>query len=531
MSERTETASKVPAPEGESVLLSVVRELLRTPGFKEMVLSHLREVDPQDARELVRTVIWEDVGFSMGVLGASPKLVNSAAAALLELALQLKSFTGEILRQFLRQLISELDQDTIKALPQAWASLLEEVLLEDPAALDSLIAALGGLAESILRGAGSAVRLAAVRADMGRIRQGVTDHFERRREVLSLDAGIYDPVIVSNLLGMVPPFLNYLLRALARLLRRLDLPPEILAHAVFQLLEDVDRREVAHLVNAFSDFVNSLHRGNLLLGGEEPRFKEVLRGISRDLVELVDGERLKKALIALGEDGKVISEVVSEHLFATPERTAALGRVLGSALLKGLGIATSMADRLARLTPEALEELIPSSLRASYPEELARLFNSCSLLLRRLWELPSQETATPSRFLAALDRQEMVRTLKGVLFRVSGTDGPRTTLETQEGLPEILARTINRGLRSLNDLLESRKPEVQDALARFSAELDKRELRRAAGGLIYLALPGGRQGARALDVRNALPLALGLVGLSLIMRRRRRRRRQRLSAS
>jgi hypothetical protein len=524
MSDRHEMASAVPATDDESLLAAIMRELLRTPGFKDAVLSHLREADPQEARRLVRTFLWEDVGFSMGVLGATPSLVNAAAAALLELALQLKNFTGEILREFLHQLSSELDRDTLKALPGAWSSLLEEILLGDPEALDDFIAALGVAAESFLRGAGSTLRRVASMADMGKIRQGVTAHFQRRMEELSSEADLYDPVIVSNLLGMVPPFLNYLLRALTRLLRRLDLPSEILAHAVFQLLEDIDRKEVAGLVNALSSFINSLHRGNFLLGGEEPRFKEVLRGVSRDLVELVDGERLRQALVALGEDGKVVAEVVSEHLYATPERTAAVAGVLAAVLQKGLGVTANLAERLARLSPEGLEILSQRASEALDPAEMARLINSCATLLRRLWETTSAGTLTSSRFLTALDREELEGTARAALLRYLGPL-PHTGGEGL-GLPEIMAAAVNRGLSSLNQLLEGKKEEIRGGFSRFAGALDQRELRRAVTGLLSVAAP---RMVRGRDVpaatKRAAPLAMGVLALLLLRRRRRRKAR------
>ncbi|MEJ5185997.1 MAG: hypothetical protein WHT46_02815 [Candidatus Geothermincolales bacterium] len=528
MATRPEESTAHATMEGESLAVAVVRELLRTPGFKEAVLSHLREADPSHARRLVKTVLWEDVGFSMGVLGATPKMVNAVAAALLELALQLKGFTGEILREFLRQLGSELDRDTLRALPGAWASLLEELLLEDPQALDEFIAALGAMAESLLRGAGSALRQAGRRADVGRIRQGVVKHFERRMEELPPEGEIYDPVIVSNLLGMVPAFLNYLLRLLTRLLRRLDLPSEILAHAVFQLLEDIDRRELANLVNAFSSFINSLHRGNLLLGGEEPRFKEVLRGVSRDLVELVDGDGLRQALIALGEDGKVVAEVVSEHLYSSPERTAAVAGALLAALQKGLGLAASLADRLATISPEGLEMLSRQVEEVVDPAEVARLLNSCSTLLRRLWEHPREAQPT-SRFLSTLDRQELKGAFMAALARYSRP--PYGPGEGGAGVPEILAETVNRALRSLNSLLEGRSAEIRQGLSRFARSLDRGEMRKAATGVLSLALARGEGRATPTGTRKAAPLVAGVMFTLYLLRRRRRKARIRAAGA
>ena len=108
-----------PEGTGYSALPALVRELIRTPGFKELLLIHLRDVNPENARELVKTAIWEDVAFTMSVLGASPDLVNWLSEALVELGVQLNNFTLDILRDFLVQLGRDLDVEKLRAVPSA----------------------------------------------------------------------------------------------------------------------------------------------------------------------------------------------------------------------------------------------------------------------------------------------------------------------------------------------------------------------------------------------------------------------------
>ena len=150
---------KLMAREGEagegatSALPGLVRELIRTPGFKELLLIHLRDVNPENAKELIRNVIWEDVAFSMSAIGASPGLVNWLAEALVERGVQLNNFTIEILRDFLVKMGGDLDTEKLKSIPAAYAPLVNELLLDDREALDGLIAGLGSLAEDMAQAA------------------------------------------------------------------------------------------------------------------------------------------------------------------------------------------------------------------------------------------------------------------------------------------------------------------------------------------------------------------------------------------
>ncbi len=166
MAEMTEQRSSLEGKAGAGgpgaggALPGVVRELMRSPGFKELINLHLRDIDPESARELVRAFLWEDVGFSMGVLGASPKVLNWVVEALIELGVQLNNFTRDILRDFLARMGKDLDVERIKALPGAYAPLVNDLLLEDREALDGLLAGMGSLVESVLDAVGPALKKA-----------------------------------------------------------------------------------------------------------------------------------------------------------------------------------------------------------------------------------------------------------------------------------------------------------------------------------------------------------------------------------
>ncbi|MGQ9757896.1 MAG: hypothetical protein ACUVRX_07015 [Actinomycetota bacterium] len=506
-------------------MAGILRELIRSPGFKELVNIHLRDLDPTSAREVVKAFLWEDVGFSMGVLGSSPRLVNWLAEALLELGIQLNNFTRDILRDFLSRMGKEIDLDTIRSIPEAYAPLVNDLLLQDKEALNALLAGLGALAESVLQAMGSALKKAGNTADFGKVRVGLSEHLERRRSELSGEPPLANPVALSNLLGVVPPLVNYFLRVLTRVLQGLKLPAEILANAVFQLLEDIDQAEVGGLVNALSDFVIILHRGNLLLGRDEPRFKDVLRRVSRRTVDAVEGKKLREALMALGEDGRVVGEVLSEYLYATPESTAQVAGVMYTAVNAALRATVEFLRRFAELPPEGVERMVSLYQEAFQPRELARVVNYNAAILNKAFQAaPDLAGETLREILSGLDREEVAGAGRAILLQAKDAlfadPGVQAALQ-----PEALAGRINTALVAFNRNLRDNPGALVDRVARALQAVDGRELREAMVGFV-LPLAGSlwREWGWAKKARKAAVacIAAGAAGTTLLILRRSR---------
>jgi len=95
----------------------VLKELLKKPGFKEGVRTVLQNIDPDSSRRLVRTMMWQDPEFFLGVLGAVPSIVNSLAQCLDELLLQLnEKFPPQLLHDFMKSIVLSLDKKTLESI-------------------------------------------------------------------------------------------------------------------------------------------------------------------------------------------------------------------------------------------------------------------------------------------------------------------------------------------------------------------------------------------------------------------------------
>ena len=95
----------------------VLKELLKKPGFKETIRTVLQNIDPDSSRRLVRTLMWQDPEFFLGVLGAVPSIVNSLIQGVDEVLIQInEKFSPQLLHDFMKPLVLAIDKKTLESI-------------------------------------------------------------------------------------------------------------------------------------------------------------------------------------------------------------------------------------------------------------------------------------------------------------------------------------------------------------------------------------------------------------------------------
>jgi len=87
----------------------ILRELIRTPKFKETVITLLNAIDPPAARSLVRTFFWQDPGLLLSLMGSLPGMINTGSEALAEVANQMSTMPSLLLQDFLNRVFAGID--------------------------------------------------------------------------------------------------------------------------------------------------------------------------------------------------------------------------------------------------------------------------------------------------------------------------------------------------------------------------------------------------------------------------------------
>lgn len=109
---------------------------LNKPEFKENLRITLKNIDPESSPELVKTLLWQDIEVSLGLLGALPGVANSLIRAIDELLIQIvDKFTPDLLAGFVGSLLDEIDAvrlqriiQNIQPLARDLSPLLKELL-------------------------------------------------------------------------------------------------------------------------------------------------------------------------------------------------------------------------------------------------------------------------------------------------------------------------------------------------------------------------------------------------------------------
>jgi len=94
---------------------TLLKELISKPALKDDLRAVLKSMDGPDAgRELVKTFLWQDIEFSLGLMGGLPLIANALIRIFDELLAQLgDKFSPELLRGFIASLLEDIDTATL----------------------------------------------------------------------------------------------------------------------------------------------------------------------------------------------------------------------------------------------------------------------------------------------------------------------------------------------------------------------------------------------------------------------------------
>lgn len=321
--------------------------------------------------------------------------------------------------------------------------------------------------------------------DFGKLRVALTAHCHSRMSMLEgkVDNVVGFPLGLANLLNVVPPVVNDLLRIIAKALQYMKFPDELLASALFTLVRDIDIHEAGDVLNAVAELVIALSHGDLILGsGGKPMLKKVLDDTVDKLTAAVNGPQLKEAALALGGDGKVIGEVFSERMFKDERTTLAFMGIVLATLNALLRSTTGLFEKLIKLPPEALARLaegLEDDLRA---DELGRVINAAALILNRISESnPDLVRHAAGRLLSALEPEQTSEAAKAVALQLKEAVLANPDLSARLA-PAAVGQTINSGLASFNRFTRARPALAASGLNSTLSALDAGELRRAVEG-------------------------------------------------
>jgi hypothetical protein len=277
----------------------------------------------------------------------------------------------------------------------------------------------------------------------------------------------------------VPPVANALIKLVSVTLESTNLPPEILASALFNTITALDAEEVGRIITTGSRMAIDLHAGNYILGGAEPRFRAVFTDVMKRMLDNVDIEAANEALVALGEDGEVMAAVLVELIARDPEKVVLAWRT-GTALCNILARVLANAYAEANAWPDELLVRLGTEARELDAEEISRAIDSAITLALRFREAnPGLSEDIMSRVVQGIDTERLEFLLTAAssdaLAALMSNPGVRQALR-----PEEMGRRVNRWLTAFNRSPGARPGAIREYVTSLLAEVDNAEFDMAA---------------------------------------------------
>ncbi len=504
---------------------AVLREILRTPAFRELIRIQLDGADGATGRQLVRNLVEEDVQLPLELAACSPGALNATISAALELGRHLSGLPEPLLQAYIEGILAELDADAARQLPLAWGPLLVRslpfataVLTEaterlarsleelDPARRAELVAelvagldaaragaALNALSVLVLRMHEDASDALGDRAvvgkildaiDFGKLRKASAAVSGLGREVglAALEHGLDDPVVLANTVIAITPLINDLLSLAAGLADGLDLPDEILAAAALRLVGDLDGKALGRIASGVATAINGIHAGSLTLGATEPAIRVTAAELLDQVLDNVDGVALARAAVALGEDGETLATVLADWIRRDPtvlRAWAATSAQAGAPVVRGV---ISVLREINALDDATLAVTVGAFASSVEPREVARLVDELAGLARRV-QVQHPDAPLLSEVLAELDLRRLGAVAATLTGQLAGSSAAHPQL--REALaPPAVARRINGALRRFNRYMARGRDE--NAVLQVVAEVDAAELEQAWRNLLGL---------------------------------------------
>lgn len=130
----------------------VLREIIATPALKEIILLQMKDIKPETAPGLVKTLLWGDPGISMSLFGALPDAVNWLLEMLLEVGRQLNGLPEPLLKDILGQVGKGIDDERLRELPEIYGRLARRLAFGEAASPeDARAAVIGAVNDALVR--------------------------------------------------------------------------------------------------------------------------------------------------------------------------------------------------------------------------------------------------------------------------------------------------------------------------------------------------------------------------------------------
>ena len=410
--------------------------------MKDVFTRLIEGVNASDPGELAHALFGEDGDFTQALVEAVPRLVSATAQAVKAFAESLENMPAERGAEVVARSYARVDGGEIAAAVNALSRLVIRLHEQNP--------------ELFPVNKSEVISEAMQAMDFGKLRKAMTYRVSDRLELARREVELLgdSPMAMINMFSVAAPAANAALQVLKTLLDIMVLPAETVTYALFKIMEDIDWRDFATVINGLAATIVNMHRGSLILGDGSLYTRGPFSRISSDLVAGLDGQVLAEAIAAIGEEGEAFSTAFTHQVLEKEDVALPLFEAMVSLANSYFRAVASILEKANSLPGETLDKMAAALAEDLEIGELKRALASLAALNRRV-------ISGNPELVASLAREAL------------------SALELDLG-PQAMAARANRGLSLYNKWVRENPGLVAGALDGFLAGVDSQQLAQAA---------------------------------------------------
>ena len=432
------------------------------------IMRLIESIESADPAELSRELFGNGQESLQAMVEALPRIINTAVQVCKGLAEALESLPADGGAKMLADSLSEINGTEIGEAVNSLSQVIIRFYESDPEIVNKIKMPIASDAVGAI--------------DFGKLRKRLTYQArirtEYNREALAMMEK--EPVALINLLSLLPEYVNNTLALLNRLLDILTFPPEAMTYAVFKILEEINWGEMSGAVNGVCAFINTLRRGDLLLGDGSSDFTGVISSASENLMENVDFIEVARAVSALSEYVEAAATSLAGEALGKESSALAISGALLSISNSTIRSTSAILERAAALGPEAFGAMARGMKDGLDARELGTAINSSLVLFNRFAAGDPELAGTiMGNALLGIDSEQagLAASTLVVAFGKAALDGTAAASKPEPGVLSIVA---NNTLASYNRLSDEDSRVIARGLDVFLASLDENQVRKAA---------------------------------------------------
>ncbi len=402
----------------------------------------VRGVNSSDPQELARELFRDDGEFSQALIEAMPLMVRAAVEAVKLFVESMESLPAEKGAELVASSYAQLEGGEIAEAVNAFSRLVIRLHEQNPELFPAMRAE---IVSDFMQA-----------TDFGKLRKAVTYRVDDRLELARREVELLgdNPLALINIFSVVAPMVNDALQVLKALFDILALPAEAVTYALFKIMEDLDWRDVAAVINGAAAFTVNVHRGSMILGDGSLYARGPFSRISSEVAAALDGQVLAEAIAAMGEEGEALCTALSSQVLENEDLALHLAEAGVSVANSAFRAAASILEKANTLPRETTDKMIAALAEDLEVRELGRALVSLAAFSRRVMaENPELIVGMLQETLSALEL---------------------------DSSPETLARGLNLALVSYNGWAAMNPDTIAEGLDGFLGAIDTRELELAA---------------------------------------------------